>query len=78
MSGARALGRRLGRAVTPSCGWREQFRRLRQRLIWAAVVLTVISVPLIAFAPVVRSWGSRIEIAGWQWPAIARAATWPP
>jgi cardiolipin synthase len=50
MSGVRALGRRLGRAVTPSCGWREQLRRLRQRLIWAAVVLTVISVPLIAFA----------------------------
>jgi NitT/TauT family transport system permease protein len=26
------------------------------------------TVPLIAFAPVVRSWGSRIEIGGWQWP----------
>lgn len=27
------------------------------------------TVPLIAFAPVVRSWGSQIEIGGWQWPA---------
>jgi NitT/TauT family transport system permease protein len=26
------------------------------------------TVPLIAFAPMVRSWGSRIEIGGWQWP----------
>lgn len=37
---------------------------------WGLLPWIVLSqtVPLIAFAPVVRSWGSRIEIGGWQWP----------
>ncbi len=37
---------------------------------WGLLPWIVLSqtVPLIAFAPVVRSWGSRIEIGTWQWP----------
>lgn len=37
---------------------------------WGLLPWVVLSqtVPLIAFAPVVRSWGSRIEIGGWEWP----------
>jgi len=38
---------------------------------WGLLPWIVLSqtVPLIAFAPVVRSWGSRIEIGGWEWPS---------
>lgn len=37
---------------------------------WGLLPWIVLSqtVPLIAFAPVVRSWGSRVEIGGWEWP----------
>ena len=37
---------------------------------WGLLPWIVLSqtVPLIAFAPLVRSWGSRIEIGGWEWP----------
>lgn len=37
---------------------------------WGLLPWIILSqtVPLIAFAPVVRSWGSRIEIGGWEWP----------
>lgn len=37
---------------------------------WGLLPWIVLSqtVPLIAFAPVVRSWGSRIEIGTWEWP----------
>jgi NitT/TauT family transport system permease protein len=37
---------------------------------WGLLPWIVLSqtVPLIAFAPVVRSWGSRIEVGTWQWP----------
>ncbi len=37
---------------------------------WGLLPWIVISqtVPLIAFAPVVRSWGSRVEIGSWEWP----------
>ncbi len=37
---------------------------------WGLLPWIVLSqtVPLIAFAPMVRSWGSRIEIGTWQWP----------
>lgn len=37
---------------------------------WGLLPWIVLSqtVPLIAFAPMVRSWGSRIEIGGWEWP----------
>ena len=44
----------------------------RVRLLeWGLLPWIVLSqtVPLIAFAPVVRSWGSRIEIGGWEWPS---------
>ena len=46
----RALGQRLGAAMTPDCGWPEQFRRLRRKLVWAAVILVVVSVPVLVFA----------------------------
>lgn len=37
---------------------------------WGLLPWIVLSqtVPLIAFAPMVRSWGSRIEVGGWEWP----------
>jgi NitT/TauT family transport system permease protein len=37
---------------------------------WGLLPWIVLSqtVPLIAFAPIVRSWGSRIEIGTWEWP----------
>lgn len=37
---------------------------------WGLLPWIVLSqtVPLIAFAPVVRSWGSKIEVGTWQWP----------
>ncbi|MWB99407.1 ABC transporter permease [Agromyces seonyuensis] len=31
-------------------------------------ILVSQAVPLIAFAPVVKSWGSRVEIGSWEWP----------
>lgn len=39
-------------------------------LEWSLLPWIVLSqtVPLIAFAPIVRSWGSRIEIGDWEWP----------
>ena len=43
----------------------------RSRLAeWGLLPWIVLSqtVPLIAFAPMVRSWGSRIEIGTWEWP----------
>lgn len=38
---------------------------------WGLLPWIVLSqtVPLIAFAPMVRSWGSQIEIGGWEWPS---------
>ena len=37
---------------------------------WGLLPWIVLSqtVPLIAFAPVVRSWGSKIQIGTWEWP----------
>lgn len=46
----RALGQRLGAAMTPDCGWPEQFQRLRRKLVWATVILLVVSVPVLVFA----------------------------
>ena len=36
---------------------------------WGLLPWIILSqtVPLIAFAPIVKSWGSRIEIGGWEW-----------
>ena len=36
--------------MTPECGWPEKFRRLRRKAIWAAVLLLIVSVPLVIFA----------------------------
>ena len=46
----RVLGQRVGAAMTPDCGWPEQFRRLRRKLVWATVILLVVSVPVLVFA----------------------------
>ncbi len=77
----RALGQRLGAAMTPDCGWPEQFRRLRRKLIWAAVILLVVSVPVLVFAlvglphvlrnPLVRNVLSAGGVAGV--PAVSDA-----
>ena len=41
---------RIRTALSPDCGWREQARRSRRKLVWAAVVLLVVSIPLVFFA----------------------------
>ena len=47
---ARRLGRRLRQTTTPDCGWPEQFRRLRRRMVSFVVALLIVSVPLVMFA----------------------------
>ncbi|MBM9459869.1 ABC transporter permease subunit [Nocardioides sp. zg-536] len=39
-------------------------------LEWGLLPWIILSqtIPLIAFAPVVRSWGSRMQIGSWEWP----------
>ena len=34
----------------PECGWPEQLRRTRRKLEWVALIVLVISIPLVAFA----------------------------
>ena len=61
----------VGWAVGTSVGLLLALLMARVRLAeWGLLPWIVLSqtVPLIAFAPVVRSWGSKIEIGGWQWP----------
>ena len=79
--GVRALRQRLGAAMTPDCGWPEQFRRLRRKLVWAAVILLVVSVPVLVFAlvglphvfrnPLVRNVLAKGSVAGV--PAVSDA-----
>lgn len=66
--GIAAVGWLVGSAVGLLLAVLMQSLRVAQ---WGLLPWIVLSqtVPLIAFAPVVRSWGSRIEIAGWQWPS---------
>ncbi|MGA8846514.1 MAG: ABC transporter permease subunit [Nocardioides sp.] len=84
MPGAEALWRAVADAVLVSlrvaaAGWLVgtaiglllALLMARSRLAaWGLLPWIVLSqtVPLIAFAPMVRSWGSRIEIGTWQWP----------
>lgn len=44
------LVRRIGDAMTPDCGWPEQFRRLRRKAAWTTVVLLGLSIPVLIFA----------------------------
>ena len=77
----RALGQRFGAAMTPDCGWPEQFRRLRRKLVWATVILLVVSVPVLVFAlvgmphvfrnPLVRNVLARGSVA--DVPAVSDA-----
>ena len=50
MNGRLPAASRLRDAMTPECGWPEQFRRLRRKAIWVAVLLLIASVPLVLFA----------------------------
>ncbi|WP_141015209.1 ABC transporter permease [Nocardioides sambongensis] len=65
--GIAAVGWLVGTVV--GLGLALLMARLRV-LEWGLLPWIVLSqtVPLIAFAPVVRSWGARIEIGGWEWP----------
>ncbi|MGA8255301.1 MAG: ABC transporter permease subunit [Nocardioides sp.] len=61
----------VGWAVGTSVGLLLALLMQRSRLAeWGLLPWIVLSqtVPLIAFAPVVRSWGSRVEIGSWEWP----------
>ncbi|MDQ4110135.1 MAG: ABC transporter permease subunit [Actinomycetota bacterium] len=45
----------------------DRFRLAEHGLLpWIVLSQTV---PLIAFAPMVKSWGSNITLGGWEWPA---------
>lgn len=61
------VGWLVGTVVGIGLGVLMQVLRLAEHALLPWIVLSQ-TVPLIAFAPVVRSWGSRIEIGGWQWP----------
>lgn len=65
--GIAAVGWLVGTVVGVGLGLLMQFFQVVERGLLPWIVLSQ-TVPLIAFAPVVRSWGSRIEILGWQWP----------
>lgn len=65
--GIAGVGWVVGTAVGIGLGLLMQVVRVAERGLLPWIVLSQ-TVPLIAFAPVVRGWGSRIEIAGWQWP----------
>lgn len=61
----------VGWAVGTTIGLLLALLMARVRLAeWGLLPWVVLSqtVPLIAFAPVVRSWGAKIEIGGWEWP----------
>lgn len=57
----------VGTLVGVGLGLLMQVWRVAEHGLLPWIVLSQ-TVPLIAFAPVVRSWGARIEIVGWQWP----------
>ncbi|WP_240771016.1 ABC transporter permease subunit [Nocardioides sp. GY 10113] len=62
----------VGWAVGTTVGLLLAVAMARVRVVeWGLLPWIVLSqtVPLIAFAPIVRSWGSRIEIGGWEWPS---------
>lgn len=65
--GIAGVGWLVGTVVGLALGLLMQVWRVAENGLLPWIVLSQ-TVPLIAFAPVVRSWGSRIEIAGWQWP----------
>ena len=44
------LRRRIRRALEPECGWPEQWRRIRRRLLWIGIGVAIVSVPLTLFA----------------------------
>jgi ABC-type amino acid transport system permease subunit len=41
--------------------------RVAERAILPYLVISQ-TVPLIALAPLVATWGGKVEIAGWEWP----------
>lgn len=65
--GIAGVGWAVGTIVGIGLGILMQVVRLAEYGLLPWIVLSQ-TVPLIAFAPVVRSWGSRIEIGDWQWP----------
>lgn len=65
--GIAGVGWAVGTVVGMALGLLMQRFRVAEHGLLPWVVLSQ-TVPLIAFAPVVRSWGSRIEIGDWQWP----------
>ncbi|MFV0425994.1 MAG: ABC transporter permease [Beutenbergiaceae bacterium] len=66
--GIAGVGWAVGTTVGLTLGLLMQRVRLAQFGLLPWIVLSQ-TVPLIAFAPVVRSWGSQIEIGAWQWPS---------
>ncbi|MFV0252147.1 MAG: ABC transporter permease [Beutenbergiaceae bacterium] len=65
--GIAGVGWLVGTVVGLALGVLMQRIRIAESGLLPWVVLSQ-TVPLIAFAPVVRSWGSQIEIGAWQWP----------
>ena len=46
----RQLRERMHQVMHPDCGWPEQLRRIRRRVVWAVLVAAIVSVPLLIFA----------------------------
>lgn len=65
--GIAAVGWAVGTVVGIALGVAMQVLRVVEHGLLPWIVLSQ-TVPLIAFAPVVRSWGAQIEIGDWRWP----------
>ena len=46
----RGLRHRVHQLVHPACGWPEQWRRIRRRVVWVAVALAAASIPIVVLA----------------------------
>jgi len=65
--GIAGVGWLVGTTVGIGLGLIMQLFRIAEYGLLPWIVLSQ-TVPLIAFAPVVRGWGSQIEIGSWRWP----------
>ena len=61
------VGWLVGTAVGIGLGLLMQVLRVAEYGLLPWIVLSQ-TVPLIAFAPVVKNWGAQIEIGDWRWP----------
>ncbi|WP_241680831.1 ABC transporter permease [Pseudactinotalea suaedae] len=65
--GIAAVGWVVGTVVGIALGVLMQMVRVAEHGLLPWVVLSQ-TVPLIAFAPVLKNWGAQIEVGDWRWP----------